>query len=96
VGFMKREMERKDAMMEVATSIAIEMEALERCEFHDEVSDLLAGMNDEVADEAVARFKAGAPEMEQFNNEEEVRKAVEDAFSNAGEECSSCAKHRDE
>jgi hypothetical protein len=95
MSFAKREMERQEGLLAVATEIAIEMGALERCENDGVVKDLLAGMNDEVRDEALARFRAGEPEMEDFKDEAEVAKVVEEAFNNAGEECP-CSQHLDD
>lgn len=96
MGFAKREMERAEGLESVATAIAIEMGALSRCEFHDELVDELAGMNEEVEEEAVSRLTNGAEEMSDFRSPGEVRDAVRGAFENAGMECGSCAKHRDD
>jgi hypothetical protein len=95
VSVVKREMERQDGLVAVATSIAIEIGALERCEHCEEVTDPLAGMEEEVTEEALTRFRSGADEMADFRSEDEVRQAVQSAITDTGEECS-CARHRDD
>lgn len=95
MGSTGQEMYRKEGLHNTATTIALEMEALERCENCDEVRNNHSGMKDMVRDEALKRFRAKNPRMEDFRDEQEVEDAVKGAFKNAAEECS-CANQGDD
>jgi len=89
-----REWERGEAMELIAIGIAIEMDALEECEHCGEVTNQLAGEED-VLNEALQRFNAGAIQMKDFQDADEVRAVIQDILSNAEEECS-CVRHDDD
>ncbi|AKF85409.1 hypothetical protein MFUL124B02_11820 [Myxococcus fulvus 124B02] len=52
-------------------------------------------MKDMVRDEALKRFRAKNPRMDDFRDEQEVEDAVKGAFKNVGAECR-CANQGDD
>lgn len=88
-------MDRIDSQDRIATRLLLETGAFERCEFHEEVYDALAGADD-AKDLGRERFRDRAAGYDLFDSEDEVNEAIDRAVQNHGDECSTCAKHRDE
>ena len=91
MSFVKREMERQDAMRDFAQGKLIDAGALSRCEICDEVTDNMDG-GEEVTEELLEMFAEKDPEVGLFRSEEEIKEAVQAAIDNAGEDCS-CSRH---
>lgn len=92
MGQAKREQMEWDDRVQDAIRIAIEAGSMDDSCPHEVPVDLL---DQEPAFEmAMDKFDHG--ELPQFADRAEVKRAMEEAFLNVGEECGYCAKNRDE
>lgn len=95
MGYEKRKMEERENQRDVATQIAVEAGVLNRCEFHEEVWDALAGDNTPAY--KLGNYKFSKGELAGvFSDRREMTDAIDAAVEYAGMECGSCAKLRDE
>ena len=93
MGSEKRRMEEGDLWWP-AYDILVEYGFVDKCEMHDEYTDLLAGEIDEDA-EQLSQMIADMRKKGFSGSDEEAQEALSEALRLAGEECASCGKNSD-
>ena len=96
MGLLKREMERRESMLDAATGIAVQARALMRCPIHEDC--VFEGSGDVEGAYKLGNYKFTAGEVtDVFSSRREmtdcIKKVVEEY---EGTECPSCAKVMDE
>jgi hypothetical protein len=94
MGQAKREMERLDGLRSDAERLLLKTGAISKCEFHDDV--LLDQMDDDAKKHAYAlganEVKAGKID----GTHKELMDAIDSVASDAGTECYSCEKWKED
>lgn len=94
MGFTKREMERHESLVGLATGMAVKRGLVQRCDVHGHTHD---GIPDEdgiaaACSEAEVMIEQGLVGW----SLDEFKEALETAITDAGDDCYACAKIRDE
>lgn len=95
MGFAKRQMELEQQQWMVAQEIAVDAGVLERCEYHNEVYDALAGDYTPAYMRGNRLFSSGELNGV-FSDRREMTDAIKAAIEDSAMECGYCAKMRSE
>ena len=92
MGRAKDEMMRQEALLDVATGIAVDAGVLEQCEFHPEIVWEIHGDREDAYKLGNARFSKGGL-LNHFKSRRELTDAIKDAIEQSGMDgCQICAK----
>ncbi|MGD0893791.1 MAG: hypothetical protein ABR923_19895 [Terracidiphilus sp.] len=95
MSFAKRQIELEEQQWMVAQEIAVDAGVLERCEYHGEVFDAMAGDNTPAYMRGNRLFSSGELNGV-FSDRREMTDAIKAAIEDSAMECGYCAKMRSE